>query len=77
MIEAATPRDEGALAVDRWIWNRTTDCSARINWGSPNETFAMQLEIFRRLGHGSQQYVRVEHVFVNSRGQAVIRNVKK
>jgi hypothetical protein len=53
------------------------DCSARINWGSPNETFAMQLEIFRRLRHGSQQYVRVEHVFVNSRGQAVIRNVKK
>ena len=40
-------------------------------------TFAMQVEVFRRLRNGGQQFVRVEHVHINEGGQAVIGNVKK
>jgi hypothetical protein len=40
-------------------------------------TFAMQVEVRRRLRHGGHQVVRVEHVHVNDGGQAVIGNVKK
>ena len=39
--------------------------------------FANQVEIFRRLRSGGQQFVRVEHVHVNDGGQAVIGNVKR
>jgi hypothetical protein len=35
----------------------------------------MQLEAYRRLRHGGDQYVRVEHVHVNEGAQAVIGNV--
>jgi len=41
------------------------------------KTFAMQVEGLRRLRHGGQQFVRVEHVHVNDGGQALIGNVKK
>jgi hypothetical protein len=41
------------------------------------KTFAMQVEVLRRLRHGGQQFVRVEHVHVNDGGQALIGNVKK
>ena len=41
------------------------------------KAFATQVEVFRRLRNGGQQYVRVEHVHVNDGGQAVIGNVKK
>jgi hypothetical protein len=41
------------------------------------KTFAMQVEVFRHLRHGGQQFVRVEHVHVNDGGQAIIGNVKK
>jgi hypothetical protein len=41
------------------------------------KAYAMQMEVFRRLRTGCQQYVRVEHVHVNDGGQAVIGNVKK
>jgi hypothetical protein len=39
--------------------------------------YATQVEVLRRLRHGGQQVVRVEHVHVNEGGQAVIANVKK
>ena len=39
--------------------------------------FAMEVEVLRRLHHGGNQYVRVEHVHVNDGGQAVVGNVKK
>jgi hypothetical protein len=39
--------------------------------------YATQIEVLRRLRHGGQQVVRVEHVHVNDGGQAVIGNVKK
>ena len=39
--------------------------------------YATQVEVLRRLRHGGQQVVRVEHVYVNDGGQAVIGNVKK
>jgi hypothetical protein len=38
--------------------------------------FSVQLETLRRLRHGGNQHVRVEHVHVNDGGQAVIGNVK-
>ncbi len=38
--------------------------------------YATQVEVLRRLRHGGQQYVRVEHVHINEGGQAVIGNVK-
>jgi hypothetical protein len=41
------------------------------------KVFAMQMEVLRRLRHGGQQIVRVEHVHVNDSGQAFIGNVKK
>jgi hypothetical protein len=36
----------------------------------------MQFEAYRRLRHGGDQYVRVEHVHVNEGAQAVIGNVR-
>jgi hypothetical protein len=41
------------------------------------KTFAVQVEVFRRLRNGGQQFVRVEHVHVNQGGQAVIGNVQQ
>jgi hypothetical protein len=41
------------------------------------KTFVLQMEVLRRLHTGGQQFVRVEHVHVNSGGQAVIGNVEK
>jgi hypothetical protein len=40
-------------------------------------TYALQMEVLRRLRTGGQQFVRVEHVHVNDGGQAVIGNVKR
>jgi hypothetical protein len=37
--------------------------------------YTSQVELLRRLRHGGQQYVRVEHVHVNDGAQAVIGNV--
>jgi hypothetical protein len=37
--------------------------------------YSAQVEVFRRLRHGSQQHVRVEHVHINDGGQAIIGNV--
>jgi hypothetical protein len=34
-----------------------------------------QFEAYRRLRHGGDQYVRVEHVHINEGAQAVIGNV--
>jgi hypothetical protein len=38
--------------------------------------FTTQFEAYRRLRHGGDQYVRVEHVHVNEGGRAVIGNVR-
>jgi hypothetical protein len=38
--------------------------------------YSVQVETLRRLRHGGDQYVSVEHVHVNDGGQAVIGNVK-
>jgi hypothetical protein len=37
--------------------------------------YTVQLEAYRRLRHGGDQYVRVEHVHINEGAQAVIGNV--
>ena len=42
----------------------------------PMRAYSVQVEALRRLRHGGDQYVRVEHVHVNDGGQAVIGNVK-
>jgi hypothetical protein len=41
------------------------------------KTYALQIEVLRRLRHGGHQFVRVEHVHVNEGGQAIIGNIKK
>jgi hypothetical protein len=38
--------------------------------------FTNQFEAYRRLRHGGDQYVRVEHVHINEGAQAVIGNVR-
>jgi hypothetical protein len=38
--------------------------------------YSVQAETLRRLRHGGDQYVRVEHVHVSDGGQAIVRNVK-
>jgi hypothetical protein len=38
--------------------------------------YTAQVEALRRLRHGGNQYVRVEHVHVNDAGQAIIGNVR-
>ena len=38
--------------------------------------YSEPVETLRRLRHGGNQYVRVEHVHVNDGGQAVIGNVR-
>ncbi len=40
------------------------------------KAYATQVEVHRRLRHGGNQYVRVEHVHVNDGGQTVIGNVQ-
>jgi hypothetical protein len=39
--------------------------------------YSAQVEVHRRLRHGGNQYVRVEHVHVNKGAQAVIGNVQR
>jgi hypothetical protein len=41
------------------------------------KSFAMQVEVLRRLQNGGHQFVHVEHVHVNDGGQAVIGNVNR
>src|SRR5215467_12307161 len=38
--------------------------------------YSIQVETLRRLRHGGDQYVRVEHVHVGDGGQAIVGNVK-
>jgi hypothetical protein len=40
------------------------------------KAYSAQVEVFRRLRHGGQQLVRVEHVHINEGGQAIIGNVR-
>jgi hypothetical protein len=40
------------------------------------KTFAMQVEVLRRLRSVGQQFVRVEHIHISDGGQAVVGNVK-
>jgi hypothetical protein len=37
--------------------------------------YVKQIELLRRLRHGSKQVVRIEHVDVNDGGQAVIGDI--
>ncbi len=41
------------------------------------KTYALQMEVLRRLRTGGHQFVRVEHVHINDGGQALIGNVKR
>ena len=90
LIDAAKPQNEieGALAVQmactrrrfpNWLGSEVVAAAKR---GCPSaaarllRAYSTQVEALRRLRHGGDQYVRVEHVHVNDGGQAVIGNVK-
>jgi hypothetical protein len=92
MIEAAAPKDEieGALAV-QMACTHTAAMAVLARFGDGYGTrvaefgstaarllraYSTQVEVLRRLRHGGNQYVRVEHVHVNDGAQAVIGNVK-
>ena len=67
-VMAVLARLDAALAPERHV--------AALDRRSPfDETYAIQVEILRRLRNGGQQTVRVEHVHENDGGQAVIGNV--
>jgi hypothetical protein len=82
---------EGALAVQMACTHAATmSALARFRGGGGSErrvvalataaarlmrAYPVHVETLRRLRHGGDQYVRVEHVHVNDGGQAVIGNV--
>jgi hypothetical protein len=53
-------------------------CSLRCQPFCPRATraYSEQVETLRRLRHGGDQYVRVEHVHINEGGQAMIGNMQ-
>jgi hypothetical protein len=83
---------EGALAIQMACTHAATmSVLARLGGGHGTErrvvalasaaarllrAYSAQVEVFRRLRHGGQQHVRVEHVHINDGGQAMIGNVK-
>jgi hypothetical protein len=83
---------EGALAVQMACAHTAAiSVLAKFGGGGPTEAravalasaaarlmraYSAQVETLRRLRHGGDQYVRVEHVHVNDGGQAVIGNVR-
>ncbi|MFZ3328926.1 MAG: hypothetical protein WA231_25000 [Methylocella sp.] len=84
---------EGALAVQMACTHTATMAVlARLGGGHRSEqrvaalgsaaarllrAYATQVEVLRRLRHGGQQYVRVEHIYINDGGTAVIGNVEQ
>jgi hypothetical protein len=64
-----TKLDNGQGTTDRVV--RLASAAARLS-----RAFTMQVEAYRRLRHGGDQYVRVEHVHINEGGQALIGNVQ-
>ena len=70
-VMAVLARLDAALAPERHVaaFGSTAACLMR--------AYAIQVEILRRLRNSGQQHVRVEHVYVNDGGQAVIGNVKR
>jgi hypothetical protein len=69
-VMAVLARLDAALAPERHL-AAFGSTAARLM-----RAYAIQVEVLRRLRHGGQQVVRVEHVHVNDGGQAVIGNVK-
>jgi hypothetical protein len=83
---------EAALAIQMACTHAATmSVLARLEGGYGNErrvaalgsaaarllrAYSAQVEVFRRLRHGGQQLVRVEHVHISEGGQAIIGNVK-
>jgi hypothetical protein len=61
--------ENGHGPVDRAV--RLASAAARLL-----RAFTMQFETYRRIRHGGDQYVRVEHVHISEGGQAVIGNVQ-
>jgi hypothetical protein len=61
--------ENGQGNIDRVV--RLASAAARLS-----RAFTMQVEVYRRLRHGGDQYVRVEHVHINEGAQAVIGNVR-
>ncbi len=78
VIAAAAPKNEMAILGELGAGFGTERRIAALVSAAARlmRAFAMQVEVLRRLRHGGQQFVRVEHVHVNEGGQAVIGNVK-
>jgi hypothetical protein len=81
MVEAAAPKDEleGALAVqmacthlgklDSGFGTERRIAALGSTAARLMKVFAMQMEVLRRMRCGGQQFVRVEHVHINSGGR--------
>ena len=63
---AVLSRLDGAFGGDRGMAIRDA-AAARLL-----KAFATQVEVLRRLRNGGSQFVRVEHVHINNRAQALI-----
>ncbi len=66
---AVLSRLGGVAGGDRSV-SATASAAARLL-----RAYATQVEALRRLKNGGSQIVRVEHVYVNEGGQAIIGNV--
>jgi hypothetical protein len=69
VMSVLTRFENGQGNIDRVV--RLASAAARLS-----RAFTMQVEVYRRLRHGGDQYVRVEHVHINEGAQAVIGNVR-
>ena len=63
-------RFRGGGGTERWVVALATAAARLLR------AYSVQVETLRRLRHGGDQYVRVEHVHVNDGGQAIVGNVK-
>jgi hypothetical protein len=63
-------RLDSCQGSERWVAS-CVSAAARLL-----RAFTIQFEAYRRLRHGGDQFMRVEHVHVNEGGQAVVGNVR-
>jgi hypothetical protein len=67
---AVLSRTGGAYGGDRHVSMMSAAASRLLR------TYAIQVETFRRLRAGGSQYMRVEHIHIESNAQAVIGNLQ-
>ena len=92
MIEAAAPENEIEAIQMACTHTAAMSVLARFGSGGGTDrrvvplasgaarlmrAYSVQVETLRRLRHGGDQYVRVEHVHIGDGGQAIIGNMRK